>query len=660
MKYRINDQKISWSYRGEHVLVEAWGTETIRVRASFFKDIDLYKDWNISEGIKTDAYTLLIQEKAILKNGDLSAQIEGNGKITFFYKNKQILKEEWIDESCLMPPYQPARKYGEIHGGTYSVECFFEANEGEHLYGMGQECHGCMNLKGCSLELVHKNTKCTIPFYVSSFGYGFLWNNPGTGRVDLAKNHFRWQGDAVSQIDYLVIGGGSSAEVMKNYTAITGRPPDYPDWVWGLWQSKLRYQTQEEVLNIAKEHLNKGIHPSVLVIDYFHWPNQGDFKFDERFFPNPETMIRQLRKQGIEPVVSVWPTMDPRSENYEEFCDKGFLVKNQKGPDVLFMCRGPETYVDMTNPDASEALVEKLIDNYVKYGVESFWLDESEPEIYPHDYDNIRMWLGCGTEVAGYYPYAYASGVETGLKKHNTDEWRGVNLLRCGWIGIQKLRAVLWSGDMPSTFESFRKQVIAGLHMAMSGITVWTTDIGGFLGGDASDDEFRELMIRWFQFAVFCPVLRMHGYRKPYERAGSMDDFSGFCGSGGDNELWSYGKQAFSIFRKYLRIRENLIPYIKEQMKYASKYGTPLMRPLFFDFPEDRQAWDISDEYFFGEKYLVAPIMEYRARERTVYLPKDSEWICLESKKKYIGGELITVKADLDEIPVFVRREMMH
>lgn len=662
MNFCIEKNKIKWSYMGEYVWIEACGPESVRVRASFRSPIDESRNYNLLLEKEQEAKTELKENgDAELVCGNLKVQISSKGKLTFFYRGKKILKEEWIDEENYMPVYQKGREYKGNIGNTFLIQTFFEANPGEHIYGMGQEYTGCFDRMGTVVELCQKNTKCTIPFYLSSLGYGFLWNHPGIGKAEFGRNHFVWDAKSAVQLDYIVIGGGNPKSVLENYTYLTGRMPDVPEWIWGLWQSKLRYKSQDEILEVAEEYKKRKLPVSVLILDYFHWKYQGDWKMDSRYFPEPKKMTQKLKDMGIRLMASVWPTVDRRGATYTLLEEEGGLITAERGPNVFFMCRGAETYVDMTNDRAADILFEKLKENYIENGITSFWLDEAEPEIYPYDYDNMRMKMGNGLEMSCFYPYAYNSQIEQRLyqtvwkeKENEMEEDDGIILVRSGWIGSQKLRSVLWSGDIPSTFESLRRQVQEGLEVAMCGIVLWTTDIGGFCGGDPEDPEFRELMIRWFQFGVYSPILRMHGYRMPYENYGNMDDMSGECNSGGPNELWSFGEEAYQIMKDYLELRQTLIPYIKEQVKEAQKTGAPIMRPLFYDFPEDEATWGISDEYMFGEEILVAPVLHYGERNRKVYLPKGAKWKT-DTGDILPGGTLIEAEAPLEKIPVFYK-----
>ncbi|MBQ9947646.1 MAG: glycoside hydrolase family 31 protein, partial [Oscillospiraceae bacterium] len=251
-------------------------------------------------------------------------------------------------------------------------------------------------------------------------------------------------------------------------------------------------------------------------------------------------------------------------------------------------------------------------------------------------------------------PLMYAKGFYDGLKQEGESEV--LSLVRCAWAGSQKYGVLTWSGDIHSSFRAMREQLQAGLNMSVAGIPWWTSDIGGFLGGDISDERFRELLVRWFQWGAFCPVFRMHGERSPwYEREQEFIDGVRQLTSGQDNEVWSFGEDNYEILKKFLFIREKLRPYIRRVMDECTETGLPVMRPLFFDFSEDKTAWTTEDEYMFGPDILVAPVMEEGARERTVYLPAGAKWTDANTKVSYEGGQTVTVPAPMDVIPVFLR-----
>jgi alpha-D-xyloside xylohydrolase len=229
-----------------------------------------------------------------------------------------------------------------------------------------------------------------------------------------------------------------------------------------------------------------------------------------------------------------------------------------------------------------------------------------------------------------------------------------VNLLRCGWAGSQKYGNVIWSGDVPSTFESFREQLQAGLNMGLAGIPWWTTDIGGFMTDDVNDPDFRQLLIRWYQFAVYSAVLRMHGDRGPYDipPLDTRDWGGGYLHTGQPNELWSYGEENYAIMRKYYDVRIAMHDYIRDLYREASENGSPLIRTMFYEFPEDAKCWELQDQYMFGSKYLVAPILHLNEFERDVYLPA-GRWKNVNNGEILEGGKTVRAKAPIEEIPVF-------
>jgi alpha-D-xyloside xylohydrolase len=221
-----------------------------------------------------------------------------------------------------------------------------------------------------------------------------------------------------------------------------------------------------------------------------------------------------------------------------------------------------------------------------------------------------------------------------------------LTLSRSAWAGSQRFASVVWSGDIASTFESLQAQVRAGLNMSMSGIPWWTTDIGGFHDGDIRSESFRELIVRWFQYGVFCPICRLHGYRLPASEP--------MPNSGADNEVWSFGDEVYEILRSLLFLRERLRPYLHEQMKVASERGLPPMRPLFVDFQDDPVCETVEDQFMFGPEVLVAPVLYQGQRERKVYLPVGADWTDAWSSKQYPGGQWIEVPAPLQTIPIFL------
>ena len=651
---KTEGQRIIWETAGELVYIEPYGKDRIRFRSSKSLHIDEDLNWTLLPAPEEPEVQITVSdEKAVLVNGKITVSITGDGTVTYYLTQtgRVLLEEYWIDGRVHTAPLRRAREYRVTSGNQFKMSLYFKEDPQEHFYGMGQDANDCFDLKGSTVELLQKNGKCTIPYLYSSKGYGFIWNNPAVGRAEFVKNHTLWHAQCARQMDYIVIAGDDPAEINRKFTDITGRAPMLPKWAAGFWQCKLRYETQEELLSVAREYKRRGLPISVIVIDYFHWTMQGEWKFDPLRWPDPKAMVEELKRMGIELMVSVWPTVDPRSENYSEMRNKNYMIRGEKGVDVVFMFFGPQTYVDTTRPEARQYFWSKAKENYYKYGIRMFWLDEAEPEMRPYDYDNIRMYQGNGEEVSNLYCDGFAQAFYEGLKAEGEEV---CNLLRCAWLGTQRYGAVLWSGDIASTFDSLRKQLKAGLNVSLCGIPWWTTDIGGFINGDPEDEEFRELIVRWFEFGVFCPIFRLHGFRLPYPVRDILNP-DGYCGSGGPNEVWSFGDEAYEIITKYMFLRERLIPYIMKQMELATVDGTPVMRPLLYDFSQDQLVYEIGDEYLFGPDLLVAPVVEKGVAARQVYLPEGAEWTDAYTGRKYDGGQWILATAELDMIPVYYR-----
>ncbi len=510
-------------------------------------------------------------------------------------------------------------------------------------------------MKGCSLELAQRNSQTSVPFAVSSLGYGFLWNHPGVGSAVFGKNYTEWTARATKELDYWITADENPAKIVENYTEVTGRAPMIPEGLLGLWQCKLRYRTQEEVLSVAREYKRLQIPLDVIVIDFFHWTRQGDWKFDSEYWPDPKAMCDELHAMGTKVVVSVWPSVDKKSENFAEMQELGYLIRTEHGSNQTYDFQGDCLEIDVTNPEAREYLWEKCKKNYYDYGIDMFWLDNSEPDFGVYDYDNYRYELGTALEVSNVYPKLYTKTFYDGIKAEGREK-EILSLVRCGWAGSQKYAALLWSGDVPSTFEALRDQLSAGLNMGLAGIPWWTTDIGGFMTDDVDDPAFHELLLRWYEFAVFSPILRMHGDRGPHNipPLSDKDWGGGHLYTGHSNELWSYGEKAFEIMKSQLELRWSLKPYISGLMEETTRNGAPLLRTMFYEFPEDEKCWELDDQYMFGDKYLVAPVLKAGMKERKVYLP-EGVWKDIADGKEYTGGQTLTCETPIERIPVFER-----
>ena len=656
VSYHNDNGTLEVRHRHEVIRIQAWGPDSVRVRAAQYRiPADSVGALDDAPPIAAASRITVDGTGATLANGRLRVEVTFDAAesypeplITFRGPDGDELLAE-CREHFWMPG---ARVFAGNRSGAYEIHQQFAAYPGERLYGLGQRTHGRLNLKGLALDLVQRNGEVSIPFVLSDRGYGLLWNSPAVGRVEFAENATRWQAGQAREIDYWLTAAPTPREILARYADATGHAPELPAWASGFWQSKLRYRTQDELLDVAREYHRRGLPLSVIVADFFHWSAMGDYRFDPTEWPDPDAMVAELRELGVELMVSIWPTVSPLSENYGEFHERGLLVGADQGVEFqqTIQDKGmdapmPVAFYDPTNPQTGEFVWSLVERNYLIRGIRVFWLDACEPELNPAHPGNLSLYAGPGAEVASIYPRDNARLFADGMAAAGQEPT--VLLCRSAWAGSQRYGAAVWSGDIPATWESLRLQVRAGLSIAISGIPWWTTDIGGFHGGDPRDPAYQELMVRWFQYGVFCPLFRLHGDRQPRVP-------TGFAMTGGPNEAWSYGDAAYQRIAAALRLRERLRPYLHQQMRVASRQGIPPMRPLFVDFPDDPGAWPVEDQFLLGPDLLIAPVLEPAASARDVYLPAGRAWIEAGTGDRHDGGRTVRVPLSPDRIPVFV------
>ncbi len=674
MKFVKDGSALLCLHQGERLRIEPWGRDSFRVRATMGQALTGH-DWALTEPVAPDQAQIVIEEvdhwvgdgtldkreQATITCGRIKAVVNHAGILSFFKDDALILREYFraydgtiSRESRCLKLFSREWK-GVIGGSEYELNVKFEANKGEKIFGMGQYQDDCFDKKGCVLELAQRNSQISVPFALSSLGYGFLWNNPAVGRVTFGNNYTEWVARATREMDYWITMADTPKAILENYTAVTGRAEMFPEDLMGLWQCKLRYRTQDEVLSVARQYQREGIQIDQIVIDFFHWTVQGDWKFDKTYWPDPKAMVDELHSMGIKVIVSVWPSVDRRSENFGPMLERGLLMRTERGALQTYDYQGDCVEIDAFNPEARKYVWDVCKRNYYDLGIDAFWLDNSEPDLGVYDFEHYRYCDGPALAVSNLYPQMFSRAFYDEMKALG----RGpvVNLLRCGWAGSQKYGNVIWSGDIPSTFEAFYDQLQCGLNMGLAGIPWWSTDIGGFMTDDVDDPDFRQLLIRWYQFAVYSPVLRMHGDRGPYNIP-SLDDRDwggGYLHTGQPNELWSYGQENYAIMRSYYDVRVAMRDYIKSLYQEAHENGSPLLRAMFYEFPEDETCWAVQDQYMFGSKYLAAPIFRLNQFSREVYLPA-GQWKLTSTGQVFQGGQTVTVDAPIEYMPVFERQ----
>jgi alpha-D-xyloside xylohydrolase len=520
---------------------------------------------------------------------------------------------------------------------TFHAEDVFKIYGSEEaFYGLGQHQAGVWNYRGDSVDLSQENTNIAVPLFLSSNGYGIFWNNSSAGKFNNRFIHYVFlDADVADTIDYYFFYGPEFDRIVAAYRELTGAAPLFGKWAYGFWQSKNKYTSEDQVLGVAAKYRELHIPIDNIVQDWFWWTRTGEFKFNDKY-PDPKGMIAKLHEENFHLMMSVWPFFDPGSETYADMDRRGFFIA--RTPVAAFHPKGAAVY-DATNPEARKYYWDLINHSLFQIGADAWWLDTTEPETEGRE-ENLmldhKVAIGNGARYANLYPLMTSMGVYQG-QRASTDEKRVFILSRSAFAGSQRYAVAAWSGDILSDFETYRRQIPAGLNFELSGIPYWTTDIGGFILGHPDDPKYRELFVRWFQYGAFCPIFRVHGTRKPDE-----------------NELWSYGPDAQSILTAFDRLRYRLMPYIYSlAWKVTSEAYTP-MRPLVMDFRSDVTARNIGDQFLFGPAILVNPVTEQGVTTRHLYLP-NADWYDFWNGERQTGGHYIDAPAPLSRIPLYVR-----
>lgn len=656
MSYTVSNNALVARSDGECLVITPWGPHSFRVRSVRMGEVSDPR-WALLDPEPAQAEIEVDGDRARIRNGNLEARLSVHPwhqvfELSFHDASGRLLLAEFGCQGALN---LRSRHFQPRVGGDYHLTQTWAANPEEKFFGMGQYQHETLDLNHCTLELAHRNSQASVPFVLSNRGYGLLWHNPAIGRVTFGVNKVEWVAESTKQLDYWITAGDTPAQIEEAYARATGTVPMMPEYGLGFWQCKLRYWNQEQLLSVAREHKRRGLPLDVIVCDFFHWPFMGDYRFDEEFFPDPRAMVQELKALGVELMVSVWPQVDYRSENFQVMREQGLLVRAEQGVNIQMRFGGESAFFDPTNPRAREFVWGKVRQNYHAHGIRLFWLDEAEPEYGVYDFGNYRYAAGSNLQVGNLYPQQFSRTFFDGLSAEG--EVPSVHLVRCAWAGSQRYGALVWSGDIHSDFATLRRQICAGLNMGLAGIPWWTTDIGGFMGGKPVDPAFRQLLVRWFQWGTFCPVMRLHGDRDiaPGDRELKHRDGRPALFTGGDNEVWSFGEDVYPILVKFLELRERLRPYTRSLMRAAHEAGTPVIRPLFYEFPRDAGSWEPQDEYLFGPDILVAPVVWENAADRSVYLPAGASWTEVATGTVHPGGTTVVVPTPLESLPLFLR-----
>lgn len=425
-------------------------------------------------------------------------------------------------------------------------------------------------------------------------------------------------------VDYVVFAG-SADEVIASYRKLSGNAPMFPKWAYGFWQCRERYASGKQLVETVEEFRKRQLPVDVIVQDWQYWGNNGWGvpKFDEKNYPNPKEFIGKLHDLNARFNISIWSNPDRNSEVGKEFVANNRFVANTK-------------WLDYFNPETRKDYWSVLKTNMFDNGVDSWWMDAVEPE--NDALKGEKTFFGAGDFYRLTYPYFVSKSVYEG-QRATSDQKRVCILTRSAYPGQQRYGIINWSGDIGGTWDAYKRQIVAGLNYSVTGFPYWTTDVGGFFRPGQSqytDEKYHELMLRWFQWAVFNPVFRVHGYMS-------------------ETEPWKYGQAVEDKMRETLNLRYTLLPYIYSEAWQITSNGSTLMRPLVMDFRSDTTALTYPYEYMFGKSLLVAPVTEAGAKEWTTYLPQAKAWYDFRTGEKLSGGKTVTKALDLNVIPVYVK-----
>jgi len=478
------------------------------------------------------------------------------------------------------------------------------------------------------------------------------------------KKQMCWWGEMQDQIDYYFVYGKTMDDVIKGYRTLTGQAPVMPKWAMGYWQSREKYNTQDEVLGTVAEFRRRGIPLDNIVIDWLHWRQDswGSHEFDRDRFPDPKGMVDSIHAMDARVMISVWPKFYASTEHFKEFDRNGWMyrgairdsIRDWVGPGYL------GSFYDAYNPEARKLFWSQMNDHYVPLGIDAWWMDASEPNVRDCIDIEYRKYLmnptakGPAAKYFNAYALMNAEAIYEGQRRVDPDR-RVFLLTRSGFAGQQRYSTATWSGDIATRWEDMEAQIAAGLNFSISGIPWWTMDIGGFCVEDRyvaaarlfdrtgveNDDlrEWRELNARWYQFGAFVPLFRAHGqwpFREVFNIAPA-------------------GHPAYESIVRYTRLRYDLLPYIYSLAGMTHFDGYTIMRPLVMDFTTDARVRDIKDEYMFGPAFLVAPVYRYGARSRQVYLPAGDLWYDFYTGLVANGGETVEADAPYGQMPLYVR-----
>ena len=609
-----------------------------------------------------------------------------NGIITYAKTDGTVL----LKENENSKPFTPMK---DADRDTYTVYQGFITDKEEGLYGLGQLQNGQMMQRNMSKLLIQGNIEDVSPIFQSTKGYGVFWDNYSATTYTDNENETSFSSEVGDCIDYYFMYGGSADGVIAQVRALTGEVPMMPLWSYGFMQSKERYKSQEETVGVVKKYRELGIPLDCIIQDWQYWGHNylwNAMDFRNPSFDNPKAMIDSIHGMNARMMISIWSSFGPATKPYRTLDKEGLLFNMETWPQSgiegwppnMEYPSGVRVY-DCYNPKARDIYWDYLNKGIFQLGMDGWWMDSTEPDHFnwqESDF-NRQTYLGSYRSVRNAYPLMTVGGVYDHQRAETSDK-RVIILTRSGFLGQQRYASNIWSGDVQSSWDMFRKQITAGLNFSLTGMPHWNSDLGGFFAGSYNTNGntsatrnpmYQELYVRWLQFGVFCPMMRSHGADTP-------------------REFFWYGKAGEPVYDALVdavKLRYSLLPYIYSTAWEVSHRQSTFMRALYMDFLNDKNTWKIGNEYMFGKAFLVAPVLHAQytpeqkqnilkenegwnkttnnqinlslnvdftqSKEMEVYLPSGNKWYNYWTNEDFDGGQKLKIKTSLDRIPLFVR-----
>ena len=587
----------------------------------------------------------------ILKPGKVRFEVSSEDGIVRLSTDSLVVSVDRRDGTVSFFSASGGRLTGEKRGGcsitprtdcaekTSRISQTFILEDDEAIYGLGQHRYGKLNWRGGRVEIYNRNMDISIPVIHSVRGWGIYWDNTCKGLFEDGPEGMTVSSEAGDKVDYYFIWGGNADGVIRGLHQLSGTAPMNALWSYGFIQSKCAYNSWGELSDIVCRHRSLQVPLDGIVLDYSYVNHLGDLEFSHRNFSNdPKSGVDTIHSLDAHLIVSLWPSFSRHSAYFDDFAREGLLIPSEAQPDSSYLC------YDAFSERAREIYWNHVSNNLLKYGIDGWWLDATEPEFksyyVPTEKDcDVRLALGTFRRLQLAYPMFTSMGMYNHLREEDPEK-RVFILTRSGTFGQQRYAAQCWSGDTDGEMPELRRQIPAALNYFMSGLSYWDGDIGGFFcdypGGNANP-EYRKVFARWFQFATFQSIMRSHGMHTP-------------------REIWQWGSKGdvwYDNQLKFITLRYRLLPYTYALARAVTDGGDVFMRPLYMDWPADRKVWDLEDEFLYGRSILAAPVTDLES-VREVYLP-EGVWYDFWTGERKVGGCSFTRRYDFDDMPVFVR-----